>query len=59
MQMSYREIQQTCDNFEKFMADKVGTYEFAAMGSMEDVISLTVDDARKYGIVKEKENVSD
>lgn len=59
MQMSYQEIKETCDDFQQFMADTVGTYEFAAMGSMDDVVSLTVDEARKYGIIKEKENVSD
>ena len=55
MQMSYREIKETCDDFHQFIVDHVDVHAFAAVGDLDEVISLTVEEARKYGIVKEKE----
>ncbi len=56
MQMSYREIQATCDDFNKFMEEHVDRSAFAAVGDFDDVISLTVEEARKHGIVTEKKS---
>lgn len=54
MQMSYREIQATCDNFDKFLEEHVDIHAFGYCGNLDDVISLTIEEARKHGIITEK-----
>lgn len=55
MQMSYREIQETCDDFQKFMEEYTECVTFAAIGDLDEVISLTIEEARKHGIIKSKD----
>lgn len=56
MRMTFKEIQETCNDFVSFMDAKgIDAHAFSAVGSMDDEIEISLDEAREHGIIKSKD----
>ena len=53
MKMSFQEVQETCNDFIKFLDAKgIDWIAFNVIASMDEEIELTVEEAREHGIIK-------
>lgn len=53
MKMTFKEVQETCKDFIKFLdAKEIDWIAFNAQASMDEEIELTIEEAKEHGIIK-------